>query len=123
MDHVYTDCINTCINTALNVQATNVTTTSAVITWTDSSTVANWQVAVYPLTNCKLHLQQATNSYTVSGLIPNSYYIVEVKPSCTAGLVSSSREFIFATSTTYCAGISVSDTEDQLLITRIWKPL
>jgi hypothetical protein len=25
-------------------------------------------------------------------------------------LVSSSREFIFATATTYCAGISVSDT-------------
>ena len=106
-----TDCVNTCINTVGLIEVNNISTNSALITWADSGTFTNWQVAVYPFGSTAIvYNSVATNSYTATGLLPNTYYVIEVKPTCTTGLVSSSREVIFATSTAYCSGVSITDT-------------
>lgn len=107
-----TDCINTCINTVSSVDVSNVTTTSALITWVESGNFTNWKVAVYPFgtTGTINYTNVTTNSYTAIGLTPNTYYVVEVKPNCSAGLVASSRTVIFATSANYCSGLTISDT-------------
>lgn len=104
------DCVNTCINTIASIEVTNVTTNSALITWADA-TFSNWQVAVYPFGSTDIiYNSVSTNSYTANGLLPNTYYVIEVKPTCSSGLISSSREVIFATATAYCSGISITDT-------------
>lgn len=106
-----TDCINTCINTIATVSIVSVTPTTAQISWPVTSGYSSWQVAVYPFGGSPLVFNTVTtNSYSASGLVPNTYYVVEVRPTCTTGLVSSSREVIFVTSTNYCAGTTISDT-------------
>lgn len=106
-----TDCINTCINTIASVTMISVTPTSAQISWPITSGYSSWQVAVYLFGGSPTSFTTVTtNTFTANGLIPNSYYVVEVRPTCTTGLVSSSRELIFVTSTNYCAGTTISDT-------------
>jgi hypothetical protein len=107
-----TDCINTCINTITSVSIENVTQTTAIINWNDSGTsFTSWQVAVYPFGGSATTWVSVTStSYLAVGLTANSYYIVEVKPSCTAGLISGTRQLIFVTATDFCGGTLFADT-------------
>lgn len=107
-----TDCVNTCINTVTAINVTDINQNSVAITWTDLSTTQNaWQVAVTPFASSAIVWNDVTtNSYTATGLIPNTYYKVRVRPLCT-GLTATSRVQIFATSVTdYCAGITFRDS-------------
>lgn len=100
------DCINTCINSVTAIHASNITTSSATITWDDSNTSqTSWEVAVTPYSSTAIVWNTVTtNSYTVTGLNQNAYYKIRVRPLCGAGLTATSRVQIFATaSSTPCS--------------------
>lgn len=105
------DCINTCINTVATVSVNMVSTNSAVITWDDLGSNNSWQVAVYPFGGTPTTWNNvSTNTYSVSGLTPNAYYVASVRPLCSGGLSSNGRDVIFMTSGSFCSGVTFTDT-------------
>lgn len=105
------DCINTCINTISGINIINTSSTSANISWTDLGGSSTWQVAVSPFSSNVLNwVSVSTNSYSVSGLLPNTYYKVLVRPICGFGLTASNENTILLTSTNYCDGVLITDT-------------
>lgn len=106
-----TDCVNTCINTISSIDITTVSPTSAVITWVDPGTFTSWKVRVYPFGGTAgAWIPVTTNSYNVTGLTPNTYYVVDVSPSCTAGLQIGGRQLIFVTAGDFCNGLQYTDS-------------
>jgi len=106
-----TDCVNTCINGVTSVDAIyNAGTSSATITWSDISTENAWQVALLPFnSNTPSWSNATTNSFTASGLSPNTYYKFRVKPDC-GSMSPLTREYIVLTSADYCSGVTLTDT-------------
>lgn len=106
-----TDCTTSCPNTVSEITASNVTATTVQIDWTEIGSATSWQVAVTPFASTNIVWNTATtNSYTASGLNPNVYYKIRVRPLC-AGLEPSSRIKIFATAATdFCSGVAFTDT-------------
>ncbi|RZJ68474.1 MAG: T9SS type A sorting domain-containing protein [Flavobacterium sp.] len=105
-----TDCVNTCINTVMNMAATTVTPNSITVTWEDTGG-GPWQVGISPFASSLVNWQNTTvPTYTFSGLNANTYYRIRVRPTCTAGLVPGVRSNAFATSANWCNGITITDT-------------
>lgn len=106
-----TDCINTCINLVYDIQVTNITTSSALITWSSSGSASQWQIAVtvgtFPL---DVWNTVSTTSYPVSNLQANQYYRVKIRPLCSSGQVSGNRQQIFATNGDVCGGLVYTDS-------------
>lgn len=125
-----TDCINTCINTVASISVESVTTNSAVISWVDNSSTSNWKVRVYPYDGTPNSWSNVTTtSYSVSGLLPNSYYMIEVAPICPNGLEIIGRKLIFMTADAFCTGSLFTDTggvtgdyEDEQTLIRTMIP-
>jgi hypothetical protein len=106
-----TDCINTCINTVANISNTSTTPTSATISWTDLGGATSWLVAVTPFTSSNDNwIPVNTNSYTATGLLPNTYYVARVRPNCSFGLIAPNEQTLIVTGTNYCSGLEISDT-------------
>jgi len=108
-----TDCITTCINNITSITIDAVTTTSATINWVDAGTsFTSWQVAVYPLggTATNWITVNTVSSYSAINLTANSYYVVEVRPNCDAGLVSGTKKIMFVTASDFCNGLVFADT-------------
>jgi hypothetical protein len=106
-----TDCINTCINTISSVSINNIGIDTATISWIDSGTFTAWKVRVYPFgATPGSWITVTTNNYVVNGLNPNSYYVAEISPSCTAGLEIGGRRLIFVTAANFCNGIQFTDS-------------
>lgn len=106
-----TDCINTCINNIIGVNAINITATAATINWTQSGTATPSELSVYPLSeNSGSWTTPATNSYEMSGLLPNTYYKAVVRNACGAGLIGTETAVVFATNGDYCSGILLTDS-------------
>lgn len=106
-----TDCINTCINTISSVSINNIGMDTATISWIDSGTFTAWKVRVYPFgATPGSWITVTTNNYVVNGLNPNSYYVTEISPSCTAGLEIGGRRLIFVTAANFCSGIQFTDS-------------
>lgn len=104
------DCINTCINTVTNIQTINVTETSATITWEDLiPSVTSWQISVTAFTAPAFWNTVSTPSFSVSGLVPNTYYKIRIRPTC-IGITPANREKILATSGNYCGTMLFTDT-------------
>ena len=105
------DCSSSCSNTVTNITAANVTTNSVVISWSDLGSATSWQVSVTPFSSSTFVWDSVnTNTYTASGLSPNTYYIIRVRPFC-SGIEPTVREKIFATSATnFCANVAFTDT-------------
>lgn len=106
------DCINSCPNTIIEVAISNITSGSASITWTDVGAATSWEIAVraFSSSSSLVWNTATTNTYTVSGLNPNTYYVVYVRPLC-SGIEPALRQQIFATSATnFCAGVTFTDT-------------
>jgi hypothetical protein len=105
------DCINTCINTVLSISINNVGLNTATVTWVDSSNFTAWKVRVYSFgATPGSWITVTTNNYVVNGLNPNSYYVAEISPSCTAGLEIGGRRLIFVTAANFCSGIQFTDS-------------
>ncbi len=104
------DCINICTNTISQLNIDTVTSTSASFSWVDASS-ASWEVAVYAYGTTPTTWTTVTvNSYSISGLNPNTYYQIAVRPTCSSGLIAPVKDLIFATATNFCSGIDIYDT-------------
>jgi hypothetical protein len=106
-----TDCINTCINTVLDIAVTNPTPTSATITWNDLGNATSWQVSVSAFASGTDNwVTVDTNSYTTTApLNMNTYYKVRIRPLCESA-TSTYRQAIFATPGLWCNGVTITDT-------------
>ncbi|WP_313806208.1 M12 family metallo-peptidase [Flavobacterium sp.] len=106
-----TDCVNTCINGVSDINAGfNVGTSTVTVTWTDITSEDAWQVDILPMTNnTPGWTSVSTNSYTETGLTPNTYYRFRVRPNC-GSLIPMTREYIFLTAADYCNNITLTDT-------------
>ena len=104
-----TDCVNTCINTVVDLAVQNVTTSTATVTWNDLGSATGWQISVTPYPSSFPNWVNATSPHSLTGLLPNRFYRVRVRPVC-AGLTASSREVFFATAADWCSGVTITDT-------------
>ena len=105
-----TDCINTCINTVTDIQVANVSNSSIIVTWDNlDEATASWQVSVAPFGAAVAWQTVTTPTYTASGLAPNTYYKVRIRPICT-GTSATITDLIFATAGDYCSGMLFTDT-------------
>lgn len=106
-----TDCINTCINTVAGITTTATSATTASITWSDLGGATSWQVALTPFSSTNNNwISVNTNSYTAMNLIPDTYYIVRVRPNCGFGLEAPTEQIIIITDANYCGGVQMTDT-------------
>jgi hypothetical protein len=105
------DCLSSCPNTVTDIVTSSVTSNSVAVTWNDLGTATSWQVAVTPFSSTSIVWNTVnTNSYSASGLNPNTYYKIRVRPFCSS-IEPASREKIVATSATnFCANVSFTDT-------------
>lgn len=105
-----TDCINTCINAVANITAT-VVGTSITVNWEELGNATAWQVSVRPFnSNSPTWTDVTTATYTTSGLQPNTFYKVWVRPNCGGNLTPPNEQYIFVTGASWCNGIEVTDT-------------
>lgn len=105
-----TDCINTCINTIDNLAAVLVDNTSISVVWNDLGSAENWQIAILPVAGVFAnYLNKTATNHVFSGLTPNTYYKIRLRPLC-SGLTASYREIIVATTADWCAGVTITDT-------------
>ncbi len=106
-----TDCINTCINMVTDIAVSDITNNAVSITWNEAGNATSWQVSVTPFSSTNIVWNTlTTTSYSVSGLNPNTYYVVRVRPVCLGDAISSSKEKIFATSNTNLCNFIFTDT-------------
>jgi hypothetical protein len=106
-----TDCINTCINSISSISIDAIGTNTATVTWLDSGAFTEWKVRVYPFGGTPgAWVNVTTTNYPVIGLNSNSYYVVEISPSCTSGLEIGGRKLIFVTAADFCNGVEFTDT-------------
>lgn len=106
------DCINTCINMISAIHTTNITNSSVAITWDDlNPSQTSWEIAVTPFSSTTIVWNTVfTNSFSISGLSPNTYYKIRVRPLCN-GLTPTSRVQTFATTASnFCSGLPFTDT-------------
>ena len=105
------DCVSSCPNTITEVTTSNITNNSLEVAWTDVGSTASWQVAVTPFSSSTDVWNTATTaSYTATGLNPNTYYNVKVRPLCN-GIEPAIRKTAVATSATnFCTGVPFTDT-------------
>jgi hypothetical protein len=106
-----TDCINTCINTVSRIDTASETATSMNLSWIDASATTSWKINFYPF-NGAIGNAVVVNSpnFSATGLLPNTYYVIEVSPNCGNGLVSPIRKKILLTPTNYCTNATLIDT-------------
>ncbi|MDI1255538.1 MAG: M12 family metallo-peptidase [Flavobacterium sp.] len=109
------DCINTCISQIYNatIIPSTITNTSATVSWQDgdsSNTIWEVGLSVYPFDN-PTWTTTAINPYTITGLTPDTYYSICVRPICPAGLNTTSNCIILTTAGgDFCAGAAFTDT-------------
>ena len=103
-----TDCI-ACINTISAIQTSSITDTSATITWEDFDGSTSWQISIRPVTAFPIYNTVSQTNYQATGLLPNTYYRVRIRPICSASNPTV-REYTFSTSGNYCGTLSFFDT-------------
>lgn len=105
------DCINTCINFVTSINVSNITNTTATVSFTDGGGATSWQKTVSPFASSfSLYQTVSANSFGATALQPNTYYKTKVRPACATGVTAATREAIFATTADYCNGITITDT-------------
>jgi len=107
-----TDCVNTCINTVSEITINAITDTSAAFSWTDLGETTSWQVSVTPFASSSIVWSSplSVTNYSITGLSPNTYYLIRVRPTCASGLTPVNRQTVLVTTTNYCNGITITDT-------------
>lgn len=103
-----TNCTN-CNNTVTDIEASAISETAATLTWDDFEDAESWQISVTPYTALPVWTTVVQSTYQASGLLPNTYYKVRIRPICTA-TTPKIREFIFMTAGNYCGGLNFYDT-------------
>ena len=105
------DCTSSCPNTITDITTSSITPTSVQIAWTELGSATSWQVAVTPFSSSTpVWNAVSTTMFTAAGLIPNTYYVIRVRPFCN-NLEPANRNKIFATAAiNFCANVSFTDT-------------
>lgn len=107
-------CNTSCINGVLNVRQLESNNTTLKLEWDDLSDATNYKVWVAPYNiNASWETVQ-TNNITKTGLQPNTYYRVRIKPDC-GDLDIFYREFIFATGADWCQGVVITDSGGEYI--------
>ncbi|WP_169627260.1 M12 family metallo-peptidase [Flavobacterium antarcticum] len=103
-----TDCTN-CNNTVTDIEANAISDTAATLSWEDFDNADSWEISVRPYSALPIWNTVTQTTYQASGLLPNTYYKVRIRPICTT-TTPKIREFIFVTSGNYCGGLNFYDT-------------
>lgn len=103
-----TDCTN-CNNTISSIVANFISNNSAVIVWEDFGNAESYQVSVRQFTASTVWNTVDQPTFQATGLLPNTYYRVRIRPVCTS-TSPKIREYIFATSANFCEGTTFLDT-------------
>ncbi|WP_293873636.1 M12 family metallo-peptidase [Flavobacterium sp.] len=105
------DCTSSCPNTITDITTSSITPTSVQIAWTEVGLATSWQVAVTPFSSSTpVWNTVSATTFTAAGLIPNTYYVIQVRPFCN-NLEPANRNKIFATAAiNFCANVSFTDT-------------
>jgi metallopeptidase family M12-like protein/type IX secretion system substrate protein len=104
-----TDCINTCINSVVDIN-TVINGTTATITWIQLGTVTNWLISATPSTSAPVWIQVTGNNYVINDLQPNTYYKIIVRPDCDAAMTTETVQQVFLTAGDYCSGLVLTDS-------------
>ena len=106
-----TDCVNTCTNKIISTTVSDISSTSATLTWVEQGGGQTSEVAIYPLSATNGTFTSPTaNSFTANNLLANTYYKAVVRRICSAGLVGPEITQIFVTDGDYCEGIELTDS-------------
>ncbi|WP_395065422.1 CUB domain-containing protein [Flavobacterium sp.] len=74
-------------------------------------TSSSWKIRCYPLGGLISSWSTVSSTtYSILGLVPNTYYIVEITSSCSGGLVNTVNKTVFITATDFCDGIVFTDS-------------
>jgi hypothetical protein len=105
------DCMSSCPNTITEVTQSNITSSSVLVSWIDIGSTTSWQVSATPFGSTNIIWNTvSTNTYTITGLNPNVYYQVRVRPFC-SGIEPAQMENIIATSAVNdCSQTPFTDT-------------
>lgn len=95
-----------CPNPPGNFNAYNITTSSAVLYWSENSNATSWEIEVVPHNTVPTGTGAiiTQNSYTKNGLASNTWYDVYVRSRCGNGNSDWSLPFTFNTAANHCAG-------------------
>ncbi|MFP9097608.1 M12 family metallo-peptidase [Flavobacterium sp. RHBU_24] len=97
-----------CHSNITGLAATSIAEGTGVVSW-DDETTGPWLVS-YHTTGTDGEWQQVTDrAMTFTGLLPNTYYIVEVKPVCDEGVPAISQ-IIILSDADWCSGQVFTDT-------------
>lgn len=111
-DCLSTDCQNTCFNTVQNITITNISESSATVSWTDTDlNTEEWQYAIRPVgSNAPLSWQSTTTTSALLGeLLPNTYYNAYIRKLC-GEIPMAEMIKMFATDADFCNGILFTDS-------------
>ncbi|WP_395077439.1 M12 family metallo-peptidase [Flavobacterium sp.] len=104
-----TTCINTCFNKITTSSVSNITNTTATISWTEEANVISSEVSIFPVGETSgSWITLTTNPQIITGLLPNTYYKILFKNGCSEGLLGTKS--IFTTSGDFCSGIQLTDS-------------
>jgi len=107
-----TECAGNCHNTISAFSINNIDSTSATVTWQDEDE-GPWETSFREFNSGSDDWQlTSTHTLTIGELIPNTYYVLAVRPVCPEG-VSLSKEIIFATTADWCQGQKFTDVGDN----------
>jgi hypothetical protein len=106
-----TNCTTTCINTICTITPSNVTNTTATVTWSDTNTSNNsWKLSVKPFVAPPVFTNVISQTSNITNLTPNTFYKAKVGANCGANFTPSTSDALFLTSANYCNGITLTDT-------------
>ncbi|WP_309614394.1 M12 family metallo-peptidase [Flavobacterium sp.] len=104
------DCVTSCPNTVTNITTSNVTSDSVQIAWTEIGSATSWQVSVRPVSSNSVWNTVTTNSYTATGLNPNVYYNIRVRPLCVDTQPAVREKIVATAAVNYCSITPFTDT-------------
>jgi len=91
--------------TALTVNT--ISSTAATVSWQDE-TAGPWEISYHVAGTIGNWQQRTTSAINIEGLLPNTYYVFNVRPVCDGG-VPADKEILFATDADWCAGQPFTD--------------
>ncbi len=85
--------------TPTNVTTSNITHESITISWNADPNVSSWNIQYRPENGTLSSAASSTNSYTITGLIPQTTYEIQVQANCSDGGQSEWSALVSATTT------------------------
>ena len=104
--------VPTCPNPPTMLTGVNLSTESAVLSWTENASSNNWNVILLPQGTLPTGSGTSTdtNNYSISNLSSNTCYDFYVQSVCTNGTTGWAGPLTFCTSPDYCGGDHFYDT-------------